>query len=69
MSRPFDAPAGDEPQCGALRDEDDAYCAELEGHEDADLGHLWVGGVSNLCLADPVSPDRPAPHREKGGGR
>jgi hypothetical protein len=40
--------------CGALRPEDDAYCAELVGHEDAGLDHLWVGGVHNLCMAEPV---------------
>ncbi len=66
----------DEPLCGAIRDEDDAYCVELEGHHDAGLEHLWVGGVRNLCIADPVSPDGPAPartelraKREKDGGR
>ncbi|SRR6266516_6531686 len=62
-------PADDEPMCGAIRDEDDGYCAELEDHQDAGLDHLWVGGVHNLCMADPV-PSRsalPAPERKDGG--
>jgi hypothetical protein len=63
--------AEDEPRmCGAIRDEDDAYCVELEGHQDAaGLDHLWVGGVHNLCMADPVPsrPALPAPERKDGG--
>lgn len=42
-------------------------CVELEGHEDCDLSHLWVGGRHdlNLCVAEPVSPDGPASERTK----
>jgi hypothetical protein len=46
----------EEPQCGAIRREDDAVCVELEGHDDAGYGHLWAGGRHdlNLCQAEPI---------------
>jgi hypothetical protein len=53
--------------CGATRHEDDAYCAELVGHEDTGLDHLWVGGVHSLCIADPVPPDGPSSERKDSG--
>jgi hypothetical protein len=56
----------DEPQCGAIRPEDNAVCVELVGHQDAGLDHLWVGGVRNLCLAEPVRLSLPAPERKEG---
>jgi hypothetical protein len=61
--------AEEEPQCGAIRDEDQAVCVEIEGHDNAGLEHLWVGGVHNLCMADPVPsrPALPAPERKDGG--
>jgi hypothetical protein len=59
-------PDEDESLCGAIRDEDDAYCVELEGHQDAGLEHVWVGGVRNLCIADPVPPDGPVLEPQEG---
>jgi hypothetical protein len=46
--------ADEEPQCGAIRSEDQAVCVELTGHEDAGLDHLWVGGIRNLCMWMPL---------------
>jgi hypothetical protein len=51
--------------CGVIRPEDDAYCAELVGHEDAGLDHLWVGGVHNLCMAEPIRLALPKPERKE----
>jgi hypothetical protein len=55
----------DEPMCGAIRLDDDAVCVELEGHLDAGLNHLWVGGVHNLCMAEPLRLALPAPERKE----
>jgi hypothetical protein len=55
-----------EPQCGAIRCDDDAVCVELEGHLDAGLNHLWVGGVHNLCMAEPLRLALPKPERKEG---
>jgi hypothetical protein len=60
-------PATDEPMCGAIHPEDDACCVELEGHEDAGLDHLWVGGVRNLCMATPIRLALLASERKDGG--
>lgn len=45
---------------------DNAVCVELVSHQDAGLDHLWVGGVRNLCLAEPVRLSLPAPERKEG---
>lgn len=54
----------EEPQCGQIRRDDDAVCVELEGHQDAGLEHLWVGGIDNLCLAEPIRLELPKFERE-----
>jgi hypothetical protein len=55
----------DEPQCGAIRRDDDAVCVELPGHLDAGHDHLWVGGVRNLCMATPMRLALPKPERKE----
>jgi hypothetical protein len=52
--------------CGAIRPKDQAFCAELEGHDDDGRPHLWVGGAKNLCIAEPVRVTRPEPEPRKG---
>lgn len=51
--------------CGAIRPEDQAYCAELVGHEDTGLDHFWVGGRYNLCMIGPVRLVLPKPERKE----
>jgi hypothetical protein len=55
----------EEPMCGEVRPEDEAVCAELEGHAEHDVPHLWIGGAKNLCMAEPVRLALPKPERKE----